>query len=192
MKSFRKEKEIKIYEKRKKALKKAESQANNYWSEETKDARKTIKDAEERTVDKYTYSSVKDIADKNVESLKKKAGKTLNDINTNKGKGYTLTGKSKVTPKGGYEKYASDDKGNAYGRRQVSVTTEGTRANSITDALTGKTNAYKEHSTKTEYKTWKGKKKKKLKQSGLDKVYIPGRTGISETILHSDSFLTNE
>ena len=188
-----KENKIKIDKKRKKALKKAESQANNYWSEETKDARKTIKDAEERTVDKYTYSSVKDIADKNVESLKKKAGKTLNDINTNKGKGYTLTGKSKVTPKGGYEKYASDDKGNAYGRRQVSVTTEGTRANSITDALTGKTNAYKEHSTKTEYKTWKGKKKKKkLKQSGLDKVYIPGRTGISETILHSDSFLTNE
>ena len=182
-----KEKEIKIYEKREKALKKAKSKANNDWSEETKDVRKSIKDAEERTVDKYAYSSVKDIIDKNVGSLKKKAGKTLNDINTNKGKGYKLTGKSKVTPKGGYEKYASDDKGNySYGRRQVSVTTEGTRANSITDALTGKTNAYKEHSTKTEYKTWKGKKKKKLKQSGLDKVYIPGRTGISETILHSD------
>lgn len=183
-----KEKEKEIYEKREKALKKAKSKANNDWSEETKDVRKSIKDAEERTVDKYAYSSVKDITDKNVGSLKKKAGKTLNDINTNKGKGYKLTGKSKVTPKGGYEKYASDDKGNSYGRRQVSVTTEGTRANSITDALTGKTNAYKEHSTKTEYKTWKSKKKKKLKQSGLDKVYIPGRTGISETILHSDSF----
>ena len=185
----RKEKEKKIYEKRKKALKKAKSQANNDWSEATKDVRKSIKDAEERTVDKYAYSSVKDITDKNVRSLKKKAGKTLNDINTNKGKGYKLTGKSKVTPKGGYERYASDDKGNAYGRRQVSVTTEGTRANSITDALTGKTNAYKEHSTKTEYKTWKGKKKKKVKHSGLDKVYIPGRTGISETILHSDTFV---
>ena len=185
-----KEKKEKIYEKRKKALKKAKSQANNNWSEATKDARKSIKDAEERTVDKYAYSSVKDITDKNVRSLKKKAGKTLNDINTNKGKGYKLTGKSKVTPKGGYERYASDDKGNAYGRRQVSVTTEGTRANSITDALTGKTNAYKEHSTKTEYKTWKGKKKKKkVKHSGLDKVYIPGRTGVSETILHSDTFV---
>ena len=184
-----KEKEKKIYEKRKKALKKAKSKANNYWSETTKDVRKSIKDAEERTVDKYTYSSVKDITDKNVRSLKKKAGKTLNDINTNKGKGYKLTGKSKVTPKGGYERYASDDKGNSYGRRQVSVTTEGTRANSITDALTGKTNTYKEHSTKTEYKTWKGKKKKKMKQSGLDKVYIPGRTGVSETILHSDTFV---
>ena len=183
-----KEKKEKIYEKRKKALKKAKSQANNNWSEATKDARKSIKDAEERTVDKYAYSSVKDITDKNVGSLKKKAGKTLNDINTNKGKGYKLTGKSKVTPKGGYERYASDDKGNAYGRRQVSVTTEGTRANSITDALTGKTNAYKEHSTKTEYKTWKGKKKKKVEHSGLDKVYIPGRTGVSETILHSDFF----
>lgn len=124
----------------------------------------------------------------NVRSLKKKAGKTLNDINTNKGKGYKLTGKSKVTPKGGYERYASDDKGNVYGRRQVSVITEGTRANSITDALTGKTNAYKEHSTKTEYKMWK-EKKKKVKQSGLDKVYIPGRTGVSETILHSDTFV---
>lgn len=128
----------------------------------------------------------------NVRSLKKKAGKTLNDINTNKGKGYKLTGKSKVTPKGGYERYASDDKGNVYGRRQVSVITEGTRANSITDALTGKTNAYKEHSTKTEYKMWKDKKKKKVKHSGLDKVYIPGRTGVSETILHSDFLLTNE
>ena len=185
----RKEKEKKIYEKRKKALNKAKSQANNYWSEATKDVRKSIKDAEERTVDKYKYSSVKDITDKNVRSLKKKAGKTLNDINTNKGKGYKLTGKSKVTPKGGYEKYASDDKGNSYGRRQVSVTTEGTRANSITDALTGKTNAYKEHSTKTEYKTWKSKKKNKVKHSGLDKVYIPGRTGVSETILHSDTFV---
>ena len=187
----RKEKEKKIYEKRKKALKKANSQANNYWSEATKDVRKSIKDAEERTVDKYKYSSVKDITDKNVRSLKKKAGKTLNDINTNKGKGYKLTGKSKVTPKGGYERYASDDKGNSYGRRQVSVTTEGTRANSITDALTGKTNAYKEHSTKTEYKMWKGKKKnkKKVKHSGLDKVYIPGRTGVTETILHSDTFV---
>ena len=185
----RKEKEKNIYEKRKKALKKAKSQANNYWSEATKDVRKSIKDAEERTIDKNTYSSVKDIADKNVRSLKKKAGKTLNDINTNKGKGYKLTGKSKVTPKGGYERYASDDKGNSYGRRQVSVTTEGTRANSITDALTGKTNAYKEHSTKTEYKTWKAKKKKKVKHSGLDKVYIPGRTGVSETILHSDTFV---
>lgn len=185
-----KKKKKKIYEKRKKALKKAKSQANNYWSETTKDVRKSIKDAEDRTVDKYAYSSVKDITDKNVRSLKKKAGKTLNDINTNKGKGYKLTGKSKVTPKGGYERYASDDKGNAYGRRQVSVTTEGTRANSITDALTGKTNAYKEHSTKTEYKTWKGKKKKKkVKHSGLDKVYIPGRTGVSETILHSDTFV---
>ena len=183
-----KEKKEKIYEKRKKALKKAKSQANNYWSEATKDVRKSIKDAEERTVDKYTYSSVKDIADKNVRSLKKKAGKTLNDINTNKGKGYKLTGKSKVTPKGGYERYASDDKGNAYGRRQVSVTTEGTRANSITDALTGKTNDYKEYSTKTEYKMWKDKKKKKVKHSGLDKVYFPGRTGVSETILHSDFF----
>ena len=34
-----------------------------------------------------------------------------------------------------------------------------------------------------------GGKKKKLKQSGLDKVYIPGRTGVSETILHSDTFV---
>ena len=192
-----KEKEKKIYENRKKALKKAKSKANNYWSESTKDVRKSIKDAEERTVDKYKYSSVKDITDKNVRSLKKKAGKTLNDINTNKGKGYKLTGKSKVTPKGGYEKYASDDKGNSYGRRQVSVTTEGTRANSITDTLTGKTNAYKEHSTKTEYKMWKEPKKKskpkskrknKLRQSALNDVYIPGRTGVSETILHSDFF----
>ena len=183
-----KEKEKKIYEKRKKALKKAKSQANNHWSEATKNVRKSIKDAEERTVDKSKYSSVKDIVDKNIRSLKKKAGKTLNDINTNKGKGYKLTGKSKVTPKGVYERYASDDKGNAYVRRKVSVTTEGTRANSITDALTGKTNTYKEHNTKTEYKTWKSKKKK-LKQSGLDKVYIPGRTGVSETIIHSDTFV---
>ena len=194
----RKEKEKKIYEKRKKALKKAKSQANNYWSEATKDVRKSIKDAEERTVDKYKYSSVKDITDKNVRSLKKKVGKTLNDINTNKGKGYKLTGKSKVTPKGGYERYASDaERGDVYGKRKVSVTTEGTRANSITDALTGKTNAYKEHSTKTEYKMWKEPKKKskpkskrknKLRQSALNDVYIPGRIGVSETILHSDTF----
>ena len=195
----RKEKEKKIYEKRKKALKKSKSQANNYWSEATKDVRKSIKDAEERTVDKYKYSSVKDITDKNVRSLKKKVGKTLNDINTNKGKGYKLTGKSKVTPKGGYERYASDaERGDVYGKRKVSVTTEGTRANSITDALTGKTNAYKEHSTKTEYKMWKEPKKKskpkskrknKLRQSALNDVYIPGRTGVSETILHSDTFV---
>ena len=197
-----KEKEKEINEKRKNALKEAKSQAHSDWSEATKSARKRIKDAEERTVRKRTYSSVKDITDKNVRSLKKKAGKTLNDINTNKGKGYKLTGKSKVTPKGGYEKYASDDKGNSYGRRQVSVTKEGTRANSIKDALTGKTNAYKEHSTKTEYKMWKEPKKKSkskskhkkfndptIRQSALNDVYIPGRTGVSETILHSDTFV---
>lgn len=33
-----------------------------------------------------------------------------------------------------------------------------------------------------------GKKKKKVKHSGLNNVYIPGRTGVSETILHSDFF----
>jgi len=36
------------------------------------------------------------------------------------------------------------------------------------------------------------KKKKKIKHSGLDNVYIPGRTGVSETILHSDFFLNDE
>ena len=191
-----KEKEKKIYEKRKKALKKAKSQANNDWSEETKDVRKSIKDAEERTVDKYTYSSVKDIADKNVRSLKKKVGKTLNDVNTNNGKGYRLTDKTTVRPQGEYERYASEvGGGNVYGKRKVAVIKEGTRANSITDALTGKTNAYKEYSTKTEYKTWKEPKKKsksksknKLRQSGLNDVYIPGKTGTSDEILHSDFF----
>ena len=34
-----------------------------------------------------------------------------------------------------------------------------------------------------------GGKKKKVKHSGLGKVYIPGRTGVSETILHSDTFV---
>lgn len=33
-----------------------------------------------------------------------------------------------------------------------------------------------------------GKKKKKVKHSDLNNIYIPGRTGISETILHSDTF----
>ena len=194
----RKEKEKEIYEKRKKALKKAKSQANNYWSEATKDVRKSIKDAEERTVDKYTYSSVKDITDKNVRSLKKKVGKTLNDVNTNKGKGYKLTTKTTVRPQGEYERYASEvGGGNVYGKRKVAVKKEGTRANSITDALTGKTNAYKEYSTKTEYKTWKEPKKKSkskskpkpksknptIRQSGLNNVYIPGKTGISDEIL---------
>ena len=201
----RKEKEKEINEKRKKALKEAKSQAHSDWSEATKSARKRIKEAEERTVRKRTYSSVKDIGDKNVDGLKKKVGKNLNDINTNNGKGYRLTGKSKVTPKGGYERYASDaERGDVYGKRKVSVTKEGTRANSITDALTGKTNSYKEYSTKTEYKMWKEPKKKSkskskskhkkfndptIRQSGLDKVYIPGRTGVSETILHSDTFV---
>ena len=193
-----KEKEKKIYEKRKKALKKAKSQANNYWSEATKDVRKSIKDAEDRTVDKYTYSSVKDITDKNVRSLKKKVGKTLNDVNTNKGKGYRLTTKTTARPQGEYERYASEvGGGNVYGKRKVAVIKEGTRANSITDALTGKTNAYKEYSTKTEYKTWKEPKKKsksksksknKLRQSALNDVYIPGCTGSSDIILHSDTF----
>ena len=198
----RKEKEKEIYEKRKKAIKEAKSQAHSDWSEATKDVRKSIKDAEERTVDKYTYSSVKDITDKNVRSLKKKAGKTLNDINTNKGKGYRLTGKTKVSAKGGYERYASDaERGDVYGKRKVSVIKEGKRANSITDALTGKTDSYKEYSTKTEYKMWKEPKKKSkskskhkkfndptIRQSALNDVYIPGRTGVSETILHSDFF----
>ena len=190
-----KEKEKKIYEKRKKALKKAKSQANNYWSEATKDVRKSIKDAEDRTVDKYTYSSVKDITDKNVRSLKKKVGKTLNDVNTNKGKGYRLTTKTTARPQGEYERYASEvGGGNVYGKRKVAVIKEGTRANSITDALTGKTNAYKEYSTKTEYKTWKEPKKKSkpkskksnnptIRQSGLNNVYIPGKTGTSDEIL---------
>lgn len=34
-----------------------------------------------------------------------------------------------------------------------------------------------------------GGKKKKVKHSGLGKVYIPGRTGVSETILHYDTFV---
>ena len=83
-----------------------------------------------------------------------------------------------------------------YGKRKVSVIKEGKRANSITDALTGKINDYKEYSTKTEYKMWKERKKKSkskpkpkksnnptIKQSGLDSVYIPGKTGTSEEIL---------
>ena len=200
-----KEKEKEINEKRKNALKEAKSQAHSDWSEATKSARKRIKEAEERTVRKRTYSSVKDIVDKNVDGLKNKVGKNLNDINTNKGKGYRLTGKTKVSAKGGYERYASDaERGDVYGKRKVSVIKEGKRANSITDALTGKTNSYKEYSTKTEYKMWKEPKKKSkskskskhkkfndptIRQSALNDVYIPGRTGVSETILHSDTFV---
>ena len=214
----RKEKEKEINEKRKKALKEAKSQAHSDWSEATKSARKRIKEAEERTVRKRTYSSVGDIVSKKtnktasslkkgLKSANKKLSKTIDDINTNKGKGYHLTGKTKVSAKGGYERYASDaERGDVYGKRKVSVIKEGKRANSITDALTGKTNSYKEYSTKTEYKMWKEPKKKSkskskskskhkkfndptIRQSGLDKVYIPGRTGVSETILHSDTFV---
>ena len=212
----RKEKEKEINEKRKKALKEAKSQAHSDWSEATKSARKRIKEAEERTVRKRTYSSVGDIVSKKtnktasslkkgLKSANKKLSKTIDDINTNKGKGYRLTGKTKVSAKGGYERYASDaERGDVYGKRKVSVIKEGKRANSITDALTGKTNSYKEYSTKTEYKMWKEPKKKSkskskskhkkfndptIRQSGLDKVYIPGRTGVSETILHSDTFV---
>ena len=37
----------------------------------------------------------------------------------------------------------------------------------------------------------KSKRKNKLRQSALNDVYIPGRTGVSETILHSDFFLND-
>ena len=170
-------------------------------------SQKRIKDTTEGTIRKNKYSSVGDIVSKEtakkVNSLKKglkstskKLAKTVNDINTNNGKGYKLTTKTTVKPQGEYERYASEvGGGNVYGKRKVAVKKEGKRANSITDALTGKTNDYKEYSTKTEYKTWKEPKKKsksksknKLRQSALNDVYIPGKTGTSDEILHSDFF----
>ena len=137
------------------------------------------------------------VISKDVSKKVGKLSKTVDDINTNKGKGYKLTGKTKVSAKGGYERYASDaERGDVYGKRKVSVIKEGKRANSITDALTGKTNDYKEYSTKTEYKMWKERKKKSkskpkskksnnptIRQSGLNNVYIPGKTGTSDEIL---------
>ena len=170
-------------------------------------SQKRIKDTTEGTIRKNKYSSVGDIVSKEtakkanslkkgLKSTSKKLAKIVNDVNTNNGKGYKLTTKTTVRPQGEYERYASEvGGGNVYGKREVAVKKEGTRANSITDALTGKTNAYKEYSTKTEYKTWKEPKKKsksksknKLRQSALNDVYIPGKTGISDEILHSDFF----
>lgn len=170
-------------------------------AKENKVSQKRIKDTIEGTIRKNKYSSVGDIVSKEtaktanslkkgLKSTSKKLAKTVNDVNTNNGKGYKLTAKTTVRPQGEYERYASEvGGGNVYGKRKVAVIKEGTRANSITDALTGKTNAYKEYSTKTEYKTWKEPKKKskskskRIKQSGLDRVYIPGKTGTSEEIL---------
>ena len=175
-------------------------------AKENKVSQKRINDAIEGTVRKNKYSSVGDIVSK---KTNKKLSKTVDDINTNKGKGYQLTGKTKVSAKGGYERYASDaERGDVYGKRKVSVIKEGKRANSITDALTGKTNDYKEYSTKTEYKMWKEPKKKSkpkskrknkpgsryidefkkfrdpnIRQSALNDVYIPGKTGTSDEIL---------
>ena len=173
-------------------------------------SQKRIKDTTEGTIRKIKYSSVGDIVSKEtakkanslkkgLKSTSKKLAKTVNDINTNNGKGYKLTTKTTVKPQGEYERYASEvGGGNVYGKRKVAVKKEGTRANSITDALTGKTNAYKEYSTKTEYKTWKEPKKKSkskskpkskksnnptIRQSGLNNVYIPGKTGTSDEIL---------
>jgi hypothetical protein len=178
-------------------------------AKENKVSQKRIKDTTEGTIRKNKYSSVGDIVSKEtaktakslkkgLKSTSKKLAKTVNDVNTNNGKGYRLTDKTTVRPQGEYERYASEvGGGNVYGKRKVAVIKEGTRANSITDALTGKTNAYKEYSTKTEYKTWKEPKKKsksksksknKLRQSALNDVYIPGKTGTSDEILHSDFF----
>ena len=193
---------------RRKKKEKATKALDSKLAKENKVSQKRINDTIEGTVRKNKYSSVGDIvskkSNKTVSSLKKalkstnkKLSKTVDDINTNKGKGYQLTGKTKVSAKGGYERYASDaERGDVYGKRKVSVIKEGKRANSITDALTGKTNDYKEYSTKTEYKMWKEPKKKSkskpkskksnnptIRQSGLNNVYIPGKTGTSDEIL---------
>ena len=186
---------------RRKKKEKATKALDSKLAKENKVSQKRINDTIEGTVRKNKYSSVGDIvskkSNKTVSSLKKalkstnkKLSKTVDDINTNKGKGYQLTGKTKVSAKGGFERYASDaERGDVYGKRKVSVIKEGKRANSITDALTGKTNDYKEYSTKTEYKMWKEPKKKSkskkstIKQSGLNNVYIPGKTGTSDEIL---------
>ena len=191
---------------RRKKKEKATKALDRKLTKENKVSQKRINDTIEGTIRKNKYSSVGDTVSKEtaktanslkkgLKSTNKKLAKTLNDINTNKGKGYKLTTKTTVRPQGEYERYASEvGGGNVYGKRKVAVKKEGTRANSITDALTGKTNAYKEHSTKTEYKTWKEPKKKSksksksIKQSGLDRVYIPGKTGTSDEILHSDFF----
>ena len=194
----------KTIDKKEKATKALDSKL----AEENKVSQKHINDTIEGTIRKNKYSSVGDIvskkSNKTVSSLKKalkstnkKLSKTVDDINTNKGKGYQLTTKTTVRPQGEYERYASEvGGGNVYGKRKVAVKKEGTRANSITDALTGKTNAYKEYSTKTEYKTWKEPKKKSkskpkskksnnstIRQSGLNNIYIPRKTGISDEIL---------
>ena len=199
---------------RRKKKEKATKALDRKLTKENKVSQKRINDTVEGTVRKNKYSSVGDIVSKKtnktasslkkgLKSTNKKLSKTIDDINTNKGKGYQLTGKTKVSAKGGYERYASDaERGDVYGKRKVSVIKEGKRANSITDALTGKTNSYKEYSTKTEYKMWKEPKKKSksksknkkfndptIRQSALNDVYIPGRTGVSETILHSDTFV---
>lgn len=199
---------------RRKKKEKATKALDRKLTKENKVSQKRINDTVEGTVRKNKYSSVGDIVSKKtnktasslkkgLKSTNKKLSKTIDDINTNKGKGYRLTGKTKVSAKGGYERYASDaERGDVYGKRKVSVIKEGKRANSITDALTGKTNSYKEYSTKTEYKMWKEPKKKSkskskhktfndptIRQSALNDVYIPGRTGVSETILHSDTFV---
>ena len=194
---------------RRKKKEKATKALDRKLAKENKVSQKRINDTIEGTVRKNKYSSVGDIVSKEtaktanslkkgLKSTSKKLAKTVNDVNTNNGKGYRLTDKTTVRPQGEYERYASEvGGGNVYGKRKVAVIKEGTRANSITDALTGKTNAYKEYSTKTEYKTWKEPKKKsksksksknKLRQSGLNDVYIPGRTGSSDIILHSDTF----
>lgn len=202
----RKQKDKEIQKKYEKAHKDAKSQADRDWAKATKEVRKRIKDAEERTVNKRKYSSVKDIIDKNVGALKKKVGKTLNDINTNGGKGYELAVSQKE--KGRYDKVVSKTKNKTSTQEYKQIVEKTKKANSITDILSGKIRdgkRYKSVKTKnkatynfdTPTKTTKRKTKKsnvkatydvRVKHSALNNVYIPGRTGVSETILHSDTF----
>lgn len=132
---------------------------------------KVMRDAREAEVTKNKYKSVGDMISKNLNKAKKSVSKTLNDINTNGGKGYDLVGRTRR------HESSSSDRGVKY--------EEGVRAASITDALTGKTNDYRRYST---YRTEKAKKTtKKLKQTGLSQndVYIPGRIGTSDEYLRN-------
>lgn len=135
---------------------------------------------------------------KTAKNIGKKVQRTIDDINTNGGKGY----RDPLSKKSYAERVTNRSNGKITSDKYDSYE-EGKRYDKLTDMITRKNGqTYKVHEQADLTKKKNKKKKNKVnrhvtfdsyesaaRHSGLSNVYIPGKTGSSDVILHSTNYL---
>lgn len=146
---------------------------------------------------KKSINSKVDRAVDSVNKVKKKVQRTIDDINTNGGKGY----RDPLSKKSYAERITGKTNGKITSDKYESYE-EGKRYDKLTDMITRKNGQkYKVYEQADLTKKKNKKKKKKVnkhvtfnsyesaaRHSGLSDVYIPGKTGSSDVILHTSNY----